>query len=150
MPGSGGPSATGVLAVAALTLLVAALVRRPPPDFSTLRIVAVLEDAAHHPAWAIRLAPAAHQIAAESLTPQPVPPGRVYQLWLAPEGVAGPRQLGLLSERGRKTIPISPEDARRLMGNGRLDVTLEPQGGSPQPGPTGPVLFRGILDGRTG
>jgi anti-sigma-K factor RskA len=139
-------SASSMLAVAALALLVAALVRRPPPDFSTLRIIAVLEDRARHPAWAIRLAPAAHQIAAESVTPQPVPPGRVYQLWLAPEGRAGLRQLGLLPERGRKTIPVSPEEARRLMGNGRLEVTLEPAGGSPQPGPTGPALFRATLD----
>ncbi len=119
-------SASSVLAVATLALLVAALVRRPPPDFSTLRIIAVLEDGARHPAWAIRLAPAAHQIAAESLTLQPVPPGRVYQLWLSAEGVAGTRQLGLLPQRGRKIIPVSPEDAQRLAGAGRLEVTLEP------------------------
>src|SRR5215472_6675210 len=134
--------AGAVLAVTALALSVAALVRRPPPDFSTLRIVAVVEDGAHHPAWAIRLAPAAHQIAADSLAPQPAPRGRVYQLWLAAEGSAGPSQLGLLPQRGRKAIPVSPEDAQRLMGTGPIEVTLEPAGGSPQPGPTGPVVFR--------
>jgi anti-sigma-K factor RskA len=143
-------SACRVLAVAALALLVAALVRRPPPDFSTRRTVAVLEDAAHHPAWAIRLAPAAHQIAADSLAPPPVPPGRVYQLWLSAQGVAGLRPLGLLPQVGRKTIPVAPEDAQRLSGSGRLEVTLEPAGGSPQPGPTGPVVFGGTLDGRPG
>jgi anti-sigma-K factor RskA len=139
-------TSSSVLAVAALALLVAALIRRPPPDLSTRRIVAVLEDGAHHPAWAIRLAPAAHQIEADSLAPQPVPPGRVYQLWLSAEGAAGPRQLGLLPQRGRKTIPVTPEDAQRLSGTGRLEVTLEPAGGSRQPGPTGRVMFGGALD----
>jgi hypothetical protein len=47
-PGSGDPRAA--LVVSALALSVAALVRQPPPDFSTLRIVAVLEDGAHDPA----------------------------------------------------------------------------------------------------
>jgi anti-sigma-K factor RskA len=143
-------AASSVLAVAALALSVGAIIRRPPPDLSTLRIVAVLEDGVHHPAWAIRLAPAAHLIAADSLAPQTFPSGRVYQLWLSSQGVAGPRQLGLLPQRGRKTIPVSPEDAMRLTGAGRLEVTLEPAGGSPQAGPTGPIVFGGMLDGRAG
>ena len=141
-------SASFVVAVAALAFLVAALVRRPPPDFSTRRVVAVLADVAHRPAWAIRFTPAAHQIAADSLAPPPLPPRRVYQLWLAAEGVAGLRQLGLLPQLGCKAIPVTPEDAQRLSGRGRLVVTLEPAGGSPQPGPTGPVVFGGALDGR--
>jgi anti-sigma-K factor RskA len=143
-------STSSVLAVAALALLVAALIRRPPPDFSTLRIITILEDGAHRPAWAIRLAPAAHQIAADSLAPQPVPPGRVYQLWLSIEGAAALRPLGMLPQAGRKTIPVTPEAAGWLGGSGQLVVTLEPQGGSPQPGPTGAVRFRGTLDGGTG
>jgi anti-sigma-K factor RskA len=141
-------SASLVVAVAALAFLVAALVRRPPPDFSTRRVVAVLADAAHRPVWAIRFAPAAHQIAADSLAPPPPPPRRVYQLWLAAEGGARLRQLGLLPQLGRKAIPVTPEDAQRLSGRGRLVVTLEPAGGSPRPGPTGPVVFGGALDGR--
>jgi anti-sigma-K factor RskA len=142
--------AGAVLVVAALALLVAALVRRPPPDFAALRVIAVLEDGGHRPAWSIRLAPAAHLIAAETLAPQSVPRGRVYQLWLAAERAAGPRQLGLLPQQGRKIIPVSPEDAQLLTGTGRLEVTLEPTGGSPQPGPTGSVVFGGALDGSAG
>ena len=143
-------STSGALAVAALALLVAALIRRPPPDLSTRRIVAVLEDGAHHPAWAIRLAPAAHEIAADSLHPSPAPPGQVHQLWLSVAGEGGLRPLGLLPPAGRKQIPVTPEAAEWLAGSGQLVVTLEPQGGSPQPGPTGAVRFRGKLDGGAG
>lgn len=141
------PVAAG-LAVLALALLVAALIARPAPDFAALRIVAVLADDAHRPAWAIRLAPAAHQIAADTLRVQSVPAGRAYQLWLSVAGAAPPRPLALLPQQGRKVIPVTPANARLLArAAGELFVTLEPVGGSPGPRPGGPVSFRGSLDG---
>ncbi len=135
-----------VLAVLASALFVAALVARPAPDFSALRVVAVVTDAAQRPAWAIRLAPAAHQIAADAWHPQPAPAGRAYQLWLTGAGKAPPRPLGLLPQAGRKVIPVSPENARLMAGAGEMLVTLEPAGGSPRQGPTGPVEFRGAFN----
>ncbi|MGH7059207.1 MAG: anti-sigma factor domain-containing protein [Stellaceae bacterium] len=134
-----------VLAVLVSALFVAALVARPAPDFSALRVVAVVMDAAQRPAWAIRLAPAAHQIAADAWHPQPAPAGRAYQLWLAGAGKA-PHPLGLLPQAGRKVIPVTPENARLMAGAGELLVTLEPVGGSPRQGPTGPVEFRGAFN----
>jgi anti-sigma-K factor RskA len=139
--------ASAVLAVAALALLVAAIIRRPLPDFATRRVIAVLRDGAHRPAWAIRLAPAADEIAADALNPPPAPPGRVYQLWLSLKGAAHLQQLGLLPEAGGKIIPVTPENAQRLSATGVLVVTAEPTGGSRQPGPTGPFSFRGDFDG---
>lgn len=136
-----------LLAVTALALLVAALVRRPPPDFATRRVIAIVEDGAHHRFWTIRLAPAADEIAADSIAPPAAPPGRVYQLWLAAKDGKDLRQLGLLPEYGRQEIPLSPEETRLLAGSGQLAVTLEAAGGSQQPGPTGPVLFRAGFDG---
>ena len=109
-------------------------------------IVAVVRDGEEHPVWAIRLARAAHQIAADSLRPQPPPADRVYQLWLLAPGMA-PRPLGLLPQSTRKPIAVTPENARLLTGEGELEVTLEPAGGSPAPGPTGPTLFRATLEG---
>ncbi len=135
-----------ILAVLVSALFVAALVARPAPDFSALRVVAVVQDEAHRPAWAIRLAPAAHQIAADALRPEPVPDGRAYQLWLAVAGEAMPHPLGLLPQAGRKVIPVTPENARLMAGAGELMVTLEPVGGSPRQGPTGPVEFRGAFN----
>jgi anti-sigma-K factor RskA len=138
---------SAVLGVVALALLVAALIRRPPPDFSTRRTVAVLRDGAQHPLWTIRLAAAAHEIAADSVAPPPVRPGRVYQLWLLDGGANGLQPIGLLPETGQKVIPLTQENAQRLRGAGQLVVTLEPAGGSQQPWPTGPVRFRGSFDG---
>jgi anti-sigma-K factor RskA len=142
-------SAAVVLATTALALLVAAQIGRARPDFSARRIVAVLRDDEQHPLWAIRVARSAHQIAADSLQPPPVPAGHVYQLWLEPPGAGPLHPLGLLPQSGRKEIAQTPENTRLLSGRGALVVTLEPTGGSPDAGPGGPVLFRGILDDRS-
>ena len=138
--------AAGVLATLSLALLVAAIIARAPPDFSDISIVAIVRDGERHPVWAIRLARAAHQIAADTLRDEPAPPGRVYQLWLVVADRAGPRQIGLLPPSGRKRIAVSPENARLLAGTGELVVTLEPVGGSPNREPTGQPVFRGTLE----
>jgi anti-sigma-K factor RskA len=138
--------ATGVLATLSFALLVAAIVTRDPPDFSSLPVIAVVRDSEQHPIWAIRLARAAHQIAADSLRVQPVPPDHTYQLWLLVPDSAGPQQLGLLPQTGRKRIAVSPDSARLLAGAGELVVTLELPGGSAGSAPSGPAVFRGTLD----
>jgi anti-sigma-K factor RskA len=141
-------SASAVLATLSAALLVAAIIKRDPPDFSNLPIIAVIRDAKQRPAWGIRLAGAAHQIAVDSLRGEPVPADRAYQLWLLFPDSVKPHQLGLMPQSGRKRIAVSPADSRRLAGAGELVVTLEPPGGSPAPVPSGPVIFRGALEGR--
>jgi anti-sigma-K factor RskA len=42
---------------------------------------------------------------------------------------------------------VTPENAHLLAGEGELEVTLEPIGGSRAPGPSGPTLFHGSLEG---
>jgi anti-sigma-K factor RskA len=137
----------GVLATLSLALLVAAMIAREPPDFSAMPIIAIVRDGEQHPVWAIRLARAAHQIAADSLRPQPVPADHVYQLWLLASDAAAPHPIGLLPQSERKLIAVTPENARLLAGEGELEVTLEPIGGSLEPRPSGPTLFRASLEG---
>jgi anti-sigma-K factor RskA len=138
--------AATVLAATALALLVAALVARAPPDFAERPVIAVLRDTGRHPAWAVRLAPAAHQIAVDSLGPPPPPVGKAYQLWLVAPGVPTPQPLGLLPLSGRKVIAERPADIRLLAGNGELQVTLEPGNGALAGAPGGSPVFRGRLD----
>src|SRR5437660_11557624 len=87
--------ATGVFATLCLGLLVAASIARDPPDFSDISIVAIVRDGERHPVWAIRLARAAHQIAADTLRDEPAPPEGVYQLWPLVADRTGRHQLGL-------------------------------------------------------
>ncbi len=135
-----------IVATAALALLVAASVKRPPPEFSALPVVATVRDEAGRPLWAIRLAGAAHEIAVDSLAAAEPPAGHAYQLWL--DAAGGPRSLGLLPVRGRKVIPEIPSRATQLLGSGTLLVTLEPARGSVGAGPSGPVAFRAAFPDR--
>ena len=139
--------ATVVLATLSLALLVAAIIARDPPDFSAMPVIAVVRDAEQHPVWAIRFARAARQIAADSLRPQIAPADHVYQLWLLGSDAGAPHSIGLLPRSERKVIAVTPENARLLAGEGELEVSLEPAGGSSAAGPSGPIIFRASLEG---
>jgi anti-sigma-K factor RskA len=52
-----------------------------------------------------------------------------------------------LPQSERKLIAVTSQNARLLAGEGELEVTLEPVGGSTEPRPTGPTLFRATLEG---
>jgi anti-sigma-K factor RskA len=131
------------LAILALAFIVAAAVKRDPPDFSVLPPIAIVRDDAQRPLWAIRLAGASHQIAADSQEPAPPAAGHAYQLWLVVED--GAHSLGLLPLSGRKVIPEIPALAARLGERGELLVTLEPARGSDTGQPSGPVMFRAVF-----
>ena len=139
--------AAAALASLSLALLVAEIIAREPPVFSSAPVIAVIRDSRQHPVWAIRLARSAHEIAADTLRVERGPADRVYQLWLLAPDSAKPHQLGLLPPSGRKQIAVTPENTRLLTGAGELIVTLEPIGGSPEPAPSGPTAFRATLEG---
>jgi|GEM_PF-6472837 len=69
--------------------------------------------------------------------PQPITPeGRVMQLWALRPGDPGPTSLALLPRTpGRINIPAP---ALRPVNNMRIEISLEPQGGSPTGRPTDP------------
>ena len=120
--------AIGVLATLSLALLVAAIVARDPPEFSSMPIVAVVRDGEQHPVWAIRLARAAHQIAADSLRSEGSARGHAYQLWLSVPGRYGAAPTRLLPQSGRKRIAVSPQNARLLAAGGELVVDARATG----------------------
>lgn len=140
-------SVAGLLATTVLALLVAAVISRDPPDFAELRVLCVLRDDGRQPAWSVRLAAAAHQIAVDGLSPPAPPAGKTYQLWLAAPDTAL-RPLALLPLSGRKILPVTPENTRRLAKKGELRVTLEPATGTLAGAPSGPVIYRAILEPR--
>lgn len=71
-----------------------------------------------------------------------VPEGRVAEAWVIPEG-GGPVSLGTLEDDGggRATATLQPDAPLK----GTFAVSIEPSGGSPEPGPTGPVILTGAL-----
>lgn len=76
--------------------------------------------------------------------PQPATPdGRVMQLWGLRPGETAPTSLALLPRTpGRISIPAP---ALRPVNDMLIEISLEPEGGSPTGRPTGPILFYGRL-----
>ncbi len=72
------------------------------------------------------------------------PSGRSLQLWALPPGASVPVSLGVMPhEPGRVTTiqtPAVPPVAGVL-----IEISIEPEGGSPSGKPTGPVVFYGRL-----
>jgi anti-sigma-K factor RskA len=63
-----------------------------------------------------------------------------YELW-ALQADGTPYSLGLLPKNGQSTIALDRLAIAALGHSDKLAVSLEPLGGSPEPAPTGPVLF---------
>ena len=67
---------------------------------------------------------------------------RSLQLWALPQ-TGGPVSLGVLGGERLLRLTALENDVRAVPA---LAISLEPKGGAPsQSGPTGPVLFKGVL-----
>jgi anti-sigma-K factor RskA len=135
--------AIGASLAAAALAGIAFLPAQKPPAFTT---VLVSDRAA--PAWIAQADPQGGiSLAAVRPAfgePQPsAPDGRVMQLWGLHPGATVPVSLGLLPRTpGRITIPTP---ALRPVNDMLIEISLEPEGGSPTGRPTGPILFYGRL-----
>lgn len=71
-------------------------------------------------------------------------PGRSLELWLI-EGEAAPVSLGVLPETPQARVPLGAALAARIGAGAVLAISDEPAGGSPDAGPSGPVVATGAL-----
>ena len=128
-------AAAGLVAV---VLVVSLFVRQlvPPP----LQTVAILGTDSAHPVWRLerRLPLAALRI--EVVGAVPPAAGKSYELWALPRGRA-PVSLGLLPAAGRAERALSEPQRAALLAADKVAVSVEPAGGSPTGGPTGPIVI---------
>ncbi len=68
-----------------------------------------------------------------------------YEVWMVHEKMPKPKSLGVYAEGDMKPMPMDPNADNSMFMNATFAVSLEPEGGSPTGGPTGPVLFTGKL-----
>ena len=74
----------------------------------------------------------------------PPEPGRSHELWIIPAD-GTPRSLGLVTGAGPQRMDVPADMAAHFAEAATLAVSVEPEGGSPGPGPTGPVVASGAL-----
>ena len=80
-----------------------------------------------------------------SLVPPGTDPLHVHQLWLIPPEDGVPRSLGMVEPGTAKTMPLDASLSQMAHEGSQLAVSVEPLGGSPQAGPSGPVAAVGAL-----
>jgi anti-sigma-K factor RskA len=131
-----GALAAGLAAVVVLDRLPA------PPEPANARFVAVVNRDASLPALIVDVDTRKGEVTVRSVAAEQ-PAGKSLELWVIPEGEA-PRSLGVIDPAAR-ILHIVGEKAGVLPAKGAIAVTLEPQGGSPIEGPTGPVVYSGAL-----
>jgi anti-sigma-K factor RskA len=69
-------------------------------------------------------------------------PDRDYELW-AIEGQNAPVSMGVVPVDASTDVKLSPEMLQQFGAGTVLAVTIEPKGGSPTGGPTGPIVAKG-------
>jgi anti-sigma-K factor RskA len=71
-------------------------------------------------------------------------PGHDHELWIIPAG-GRPVSLGLIRAGEPQRLPVRPELAPHFQLRAAIALSVEPVGGSPTGGPTGPVVASGEL-----
>jgi anti-sigma-K factor RskA len=129
--------ASGALA-ASLVILVAEqeIVKRwgEQPSY-----VAVVNRGGDAPALIVRVDLSSGQVFVRPVSAE-VPEGKSLELWYIGAGKA-PKSMGLV-DSGPLRVPL-PEGAK--LDKATFAVTVEPEGGSPIGGPTGPIVYSGQL-----
>jgi anti-sigma-K factor RskA len=116
-------------------------VREPVPDPAS---VAVVNDESGNPIWVARVYFESERLELRVNTaPEPVSE-KDYELWaLMDDGT--PISLGLLPQSGDASRALDARSLAALRRSSTLAVSLEPAGGSPQPVPTGPVVYTAVM-----
>jgi anti-sigma-K factor RskA len=92
------------------------------------------------PVWRIDVSSDHTKLRAVSLNTTALHPGKSLELWALPDGKA-PVSLGVLPDSGKLDRKLTVQQREALRASSKVAVSLEPAGGSPTGGPTGPVLF---------
>lgn len=106
--------------------------------------VAVINDDDGQPLWVALVYNDLQQVNIEVSTAPAVQTANDYELWII-GGDGTPVSMGLLPQTGDATLNIDAGVVAALTSGTTLAVSLEPLGGSPQPTPTGPVLYTAPL-----
>ncbi|MDX1500352.1 MAG: anti-sigma factor [Woeseiaceae bacterium] len=106
--------------------------------------VGIVADAQGNPLWVARIYSDLQRAEVAVGSAPEAQPANDYELWiLRDDGV--PVSLGLLPQAGEATLALDADALDALTRGSTLAVSLEPPGGSPEPIPTGPVLYTAAL-----
>jgi anti-sigma-K factor RskA len=106
--------------------------------------VAVLQATKDSPAFLMTVDTKTHMCVISAIA-APEQAGKSYEVWMVSDKIPKPKSLGVYEEGDMRPMPMDGGPDADLFMNATFAVSLEPEGGSPTGGPTGPVLFTGKL-----
>ena len=135
------------IAAGALAVAVAAIgfnLLRPTPDVTALttQLVAALEEEGSDVKF-VALYDGSGNVRLTALSGAAVP-DKDFELW-AIQGDQAPVSMGVIPAAERSAVTISPEVMSGWGEGSVLAITLEPEGGSPNGVPTGPIIAKGAV-----
>jgi len=125
---------------AAFVLAVALFTPAPERPEGTLIVVLAAQDA--KPALVASADRTGRVLTVKAIAPVELAADRALELWALPDR-GNPRSLGLVAASGVVRLALPAPADQALQSVPALEVSLEPQGGSPTGQPTGPVLYTG-------
>lgn len=108
------------------------------------KYVAVLNSSKDMPAFLMTVDTRTNMCVISAIA-APEQKGKSYEVWMLHEKMPKPKSLGIYAAGDMKPMPMDPSSDDGMFMNATYAVSLEPEGGSPTGGPTGPVLFSGKL-----
>ncbi len=136
-------AAAGMTAMAA-SLAGLVVIREVQNQALPTQFVAVLQSGKDQPAFLLTVDTKTYNCVITAVS-APKLPDKSYQVWMVNDKLPKPKSLGVMSEGEMNVMPMAPGPDTDLFMNASFAVSLEPEGGSPSDGPTGPVLFSGKL-----
>jgi anti-sigma-K factor RskA len=134
------------VAAAAAALFLFFFYRQPvPPPVTSAPMVAMLGAEDQAPQFLMAAYPAEHKAMIRILRPMDVPSDKSLELWMVPGEGQVPLSWGLLPTQGERTLIITEREMPFMKSGMVFAVSMEPRGGSPISGPSGPVMYQGKL-----
>lgn len=131
---------SSALAFGLLLYLVTLGIPEPLVPPAAPEILAVLAGKEAKPVMLVAAKPGTGTLTVTVLSREPIAADRDFELWALPTGGA-PKSLGLVAASGVTRLKL-PADGLQAPA---VAISLEPKGGSPTGGPTGPVLYTGAV-----
>ena len=106
--------------------------------------ISIVESASAQPLWIVDSSSENKTLRITSLGNVDAEEGKVYELWMQKPDDGGVVSMGLLPTDANASTQFK---ARKFDGSATgFSVSLEDEGGSPEPVPVGPVMYKGLLN----
>jgi len=128
-------------AVAVIAIGVNIATPRPDPNAFAAQLVAALSAQGSNVQVVALYNAQTGQVRLTTISGEAVP-DKDYELW-AIEGANAPKSMGVIPINQRVDVPVKSDVLAGFGPGVTLAITLEPKGGSPTGGPTGPVVAAG-------